>query len=109
MQIQKTTFDGLDAVEIKTAKARLVIVTAVPDALLGQDVVSTSEFGQNGRPSLAELGMFFDCTWYEAADAVVASSPMRSGARHFDGIDVCYGDGHVKWQGMNRIYDLLLQ
>lgn len=29
MQIQKTTFDGLDAVEIKTSKARLVIVTAV--------------------------------------------------------------------------------
>jgi prepilin-type N-terminal cleavage/methylation domain-containing protein len=84
-------------------------LTLAPDPILGQDVVSLSEFGQNGRSSLVEIAMFFDCTWYEASDASNASSPLRSAARHFDGVDVCYGDGHVKWQGLNRIYDLVMQ
>lgn len=73
-------------------------------------VFSLSDFSQNGFPEVAQVAMFFDCSWYEAGDAINNSSPIRGAAkRHFDGVDVCFADGHVKWHGLNRIYDLVMQ
>ncbi|RYX86784.1 DUF1559 domain-containing protein [bacterium] len=53
--------------------------------------------------SPSTLGMFFDSTWPEVGGI---SSTGNFGAnfdasRHFDGLNICYADGHAKW--LNRL------
>ncbi|MEO6908209.1 MAG: DUF1559 domain-containing protein [Abditibacteriaceae bacterium] len=53
--------------------------------------------------SSATLVLFFDSSWYTAPGITLYDSadPVWSASRHFDGINVCYADGHVKWSGEN--------
>jgi len=45
----------------------------------------------------AETPMAFDCSWYDAG-GFLTHNPLDDGSRHFDGANVVYADGHVKWQ-----------
>jgi prepilin-type N-terminal cleavage/methylation domain-containing protein/prepilin-type processing-associated H-X9-DG protein len=49
----------------------------------------------------ALVAMTFDCAWFDANDPSVTAS-FFEGARHFDGSNVAYADGHVKWQNTRR-------
>lgn len=51
----------------------------------------------------SETAMSFDSSWYEAGDAMLAPGVVHNAARHFDGVNFCYADGHVKWAGANRL------
>jgi prepilin-type N-terminal cleavage/methylation domain-containing protein len=44
----------------------------------------------------AQVGLFFDCAWYESSDNVTQQKEIWDAARHFDGSVICYADGHVK-------------
>ena len=52
-------------------------------------------------------GMFFDSIWPQV-DGINASAKNFSSAgdasRHFDGINIGYADGHVKWLNRSRAY-----
>lgn len=58
--------------------------------------------------SVATLAAFSDCTWYNSAGPNVADpgpdskDSLYQASRHFDGINIAYADGHVKWVGKNR-------
>lgn len=52
----------------------------------------------------AETPLAFDSSWYEAGDAMLGAVPTA--ARHFDGANFCYADGHVKWTGANRFHTI---
>ncbi len=55
--------------------------------------------------SPSTMAAFFDCTWYTSSGPNVASPGTDSiyqASRHFDGINIAYADGHVKWSGKNR-------
>ncbi len=42
--------------------------------------------------------MLFDCTWYsEGTAGVTAGGHLQNAARHFDGNNITYVDGHTKW------------
>jgi prepilin-type N-terminal cleavage/methylation domain-containing protein/prepilin-type processing-associated H-X9-DG protein len=48
---------------------------------------------------------FFDSTWYDSPGPNIAgpsNDAVYQGSRHFDGINIAYADGHVKWAGENR-------
>ena len=85
-----------------------------PTTLIPDMVAARGSYGMNGNltppgglsqaalTKSAETAMFFDASWYEASDALLMETPVREAARHFDGTDVCYADGHVKWMNTNR-------
>ena len=59
-----------------------------------------------GGKSLAEIrgaaltGMFFDSTWPEVSGISSTSSDFgvaNDASRHFNGLNVCFVDGHAKW------------
>lgn len=77
------------------------------------NTASTSSYGMNTNLENASLAsvdspatriLFFDSTWYTAGGVTVglAGDPIWEATRHFDGIDIAYADGHVKWIGKNR-------
>ncbi len=47
----------------------------------------------------ALVPMFFDGTWYTEANSGAGGggSTIQAGTRHFDGNNIAYADGHVKW------------
>ncbi len=47
-------------------------------------------------------GMFFDAAWPEVSDIASTTNFGNSASRHFDGLNIAYADGHVKWQGRTR-------
>lgn len=50
--------------------------------------------------------MFCDASWYEADTNFQTSGVVNDGARHLDGSNFCYADGHVKWQNtLKKIID----
>ena len=51
----------------------------------------------------AEKPLSFDCSWYETIDFIGAQGAVADASRHFDGINVLFSDGHVKWQGYSRV------
>ncbi len=51
-----------------------------------------------------QTAMFFDCSWYDAN----IPEPALDATRHFEGINICYADGHVKWLNLLRNPDGLL-
>ena len=53
------------------------------------------------KPS--EAYMAFDCSWYEAVDFTITDGAIQDAVRHFDGINICYADGHVKWQKNSKV------
>lgn len=55
----------------------------------------------------AETPLAFDSSWYEAGDAAALTGVIRNAARHFDGANFCYADGHVKWAGANRFDSII--
>jgi prepilin-type N-terminal cleavage/methylation domain-containing protein/prepilin-type processing-associated H-X9-DG protein len=65
--------------------------------------------------SAATLAAFFDCTWYDSVGPDVTSPETDSiyqASRHFEGINIAYADGHVKWAGRNRyniVYNEIFQ
>jgi prepilin-type N-terminal cleavage/methylation domain-containing protein/prepilin-type processing-associated H-X9-DG protein len=74
---------------------------------------STGSYGMNTSledSSLASVSapatriLFFDSAWYTAGGVTVGlvGDPIWEATRHFDGIDIAYADGHVKWIGKNR-------
>ena len=87
MQIQKTTFDGFDAVEIKTPKARLVIVTAI-----GPRVAHLSAImGKGGKSETRNL-MFWDSPRkYQRGDWLLRGGHRIWGTRPLaDETEECY-------------------
>jgi len=74
---------------------------------------STGSYGMNTNLEDASLASvtspatklaFFDSTWYTTGGVTVgfAGDPIWEATRHFDGINIAYADGHVKWTGKNR-------
>ncbi len=55
----------------------------------------------------AEVALGFDSSWYATSDTSREGS-ISDGARHLDGANFLYADGHVKWQNRNRIGDVLM-
>ncbi len=53
------------------------------------------------RPS--EIALTFDCSWYDAPGAVLAADSVMEAARHLEGSNICYADGHVKFQVRSRL------
>ncbi len=47
-------------------------------------------------------GMFFDATWPEVGDIASTTNFRTTASRHFDGLNIAYADGHVKWQNRTR-------
>ena len=47
--------------------------------------------------------MFFDAAWPEATGS--ADPAVINARRHFDGSNVCYVDGHVKFQNYGQLYN----
>jgi len=77
------------------------------------NTASTSSYGMNTNledTALASVNepatrvLFFDSTWYSAGSVTVnlTGDPVWEAARHFDGSNIAYADGHVKWAGKNR-------
>jgi prepilin-type N-terminal cleavage/methylation domain-containing protein/prepilin-type processing-associated H-X9-DG protein len=57
-------------------------------------------------PSVTALA--FDSSWYESAGHALGfnvDSIADASLRHFDGVNIGYADGHVKWQGLNNAGD----
>ena len=52
--------------------------------------------------SAALTGLFFDATWPEVAAISTTSNFGADANRHFDGLNIAYADGHVKWQNRTR-------
>jgi prepilin-type processing-associated H-X9-DG protein len=53
----------------------------------------------------AETALAFDCTLMDASDLTVTfPNPILDGSRHFDGINVLYADGHVKFTSLAKTY-----
>ncbi len=53
--------------------------------------------------SPSTLGMFFDSTWPQVGGISITASnfgALYDASRHFDGLNICYADGHAKW--LNR-------
>jgi prepilin-type N-terminal cleavage/methylation domain-containing protein/prepilin-type processing-associated H-X9-DG protein len=53
------------------------------------------------QPSITAL--VFDCSWYDSAGAALPADSMMEAARHLDGSNVGYADGHVKFQVKNNL------
>src|SRR5690606_20256092 len=57
--------------------------------------------------SVATLAAFADCTWYSSSGPNIGDpgpdshDSIYQASRHFDGINIAYADGHVKWMGKN--------
>ena len=49
-----------------------------------------------GKPAEAYLAL--DSSWYVVNDFGTATSAPQDAMRHFNGLNICYADGHVKWQ-----------
>lgn len=56
--------------------------------------------------SVATLGVFFDSTWPIVTGINPTSNFGSSGdaSRHFDGLNICYADGHVKFRKRSAAY-----
>jgi len=52
----------------------------------------------------ASLGLFFDSTWPVVTGIPALGNFGNEGAagRHFDGVNIGYADGHVKWQSRTQ-------
>ena len=48
------------------------------------------------KPSEAYLAL--DASWYVVEEFGLATSSVQDAMRHFNGTNICYADGHVKWQ-----------
>lgn len=68
--------------------------------------MSIAEFGQNGMQNATEAPLAFDSSWFAGGDTSTTGSAIRDAARHLDGVNICFADGHVKWYGLNTIYNL---
>ncbi len=53
------------------------------------------------RPS--EIALTFDCSWYDAVGGVLPADSVMEAARHLEGSNICYADGHVKFQVRSRL------
>jgi prepilin-type N-terminal cleavage/methylation domain-containing protein/prepilin-type processing-associated H-X9-DG protein len=53
--------------------------------------------------SSALTAQAFDCSWYESPGFVLKTDAIGDARRHFDGTNVAYVDGHVKWQSLSRL------
>ena len=107
-----------EATTISTALATRNISWSVGNAAATPPTNSKGSYGMNtGLEGLsgaevqttAVVPMLFDCTWYsEGTAGVTAGGHLQNATRHFDGNNICYVDGHVKWintskQNLNMI------
>lgn len=54
------------------------------------------------KPS--ETALVFDCSWYESAGAsALAGDSIMEAARHLEGANIGYADGHVKFQVRSKL------
>jgi prepilin-type N-terminal cleavage/methylation domain-containing protein/prepilin-type processing-associated H-X9-DG protein len=53
------------------------------------------------QPAITAL--VFDCSWYDSVGAVLPADSMMEAARHLDGSNIGYADGHVKFQVKNNL------
>jgi prepilin-type N-terminal cleavage/methylation domain-containing protein/prepilin-type processing-associated H-X9-DG protein len=76
-------------------------------ASYGMNSLMTTETGMSmsAVEKPAEVPMTFDASWYEAASLSPSLGAVRDSARHFDGVNIGYADGHVKWLSENRFDD----
>ena len=71
-----------------------------------------SDFAQSEPEALsnlekpAEAHMAFDCSWYESLDTLSPGGTIQEATRHFDGVNIGYADGHVKWMSSEGIEDI---
>ena len=57
--------------------------------------------------SPSTLGVFFDSTWPDFAGINATAknySNLGDASRHFDGMNIGYADGHVKWLGRSQAF-----
>jgi prepilin-type N-terminal cleavage/methylation domain-containing protein/prepilin-type processing-associated H-X9-DG protein len=66
--------------------------------LTGSSGVSMATVDQ---PAITAL--VFDCSWYDSAGAALPADSMMEAARHLDGSNIGYADGHVKFQVKNNL------
>lgn len=67
-------------------------------------VARTPPIAEAELTAAAEAPMFFDASWYEAVDFNISNGSVQDATRHFVGANICYADGHVKWQnGKNAV------
>jgi prepilin-type N-terminal cleavage/methylation domain-containing protein/prepilin-type processing-associated H-X9-DG protein len=50
-----------------------------------------------------ERPLVFDCSWYDSVGAVLLADSMFEAARHLEGSNIAYADGHVKFTVKNRL------
>lgn len=51
----------------------------------------------------AITAFIFDCSWYDSVGAVLPADSMFEAARHLDGSNIAYADGHVKFAVKNNL------
>lgn len=56
----------------------------------------------------AEVGLGFDSSWLEVGSLIPIEGSVRDASRHFDGVNIGFADGHVKWLGENRFSDSVI-
>jgi len=58
--------------------------------------------------SPATLGLFFDSTWPQVGGITPGGNfgfgGLNDASRHFDGLSICYADGHAKWRKRSAAY-----
>jgi len=56
--------------------------------------------------SPATLGLFFDSTWPQVGGISIDSDfgGGNDASRHFNGLSICYADGHAKWRKRSAAY-----
>jgi len=71
----------------------------------GMNLNLTTALGLSGseivKPS--ETAMVFDCSWYESDFGSLPTDSVMEAARHLDGSNIGYADGHVKFQVKNQL------
>lgn len=80
----------------------------------------TGTYGMNGQMNVVgglalskivspvTLGMVFDSTWPQVGGITSTANFGHGGtedaSRHFDGLSICYADGHAKWRKRSSAY-----
>lgn len=52
--------------------------------------------------SPGQILLVSDSSWYAVSVPDSPGSSIRDAARHFDGVNVCFADGHTKWAGIDK-------
>jgi len=92
-----------------TRADRLWQVTGTPGSQghygLNNNLTTTEGLSTSTVVSPAVTALAFDSSWYESVGHGLGFNEDSIGdasLRHFDGVNIGYADGHIKWQGLNN-------